>query len=532
MGDRLQFFPRYVGVGASARLFALLAIGLPSVWLDDTEALVGVLLLGLVWTAATTLSLVTRLPAVPALVLEAALVTFVVAGNLGHTQMLHLTALAVTPFIAGLRRGPRGVVVVLVVEVAVMVATLVGLNGGGLEVGDLGAEQGAEVFTAIVMGFGVGLVSSFLRAVQEDPDDQLTPYRDARALITRLLDLSDDLGQGLDPVTIAERIALQFREAVPSQAVVVYVERYGEFVPLLDSPASGGIGARRSLVDRARSSARPVAEAGQVAIPLATDAGITGVVVGRLDEGAEVDDLDAVLDRLERELTSQALRLDTAQLFSRVREAATSEERQRLAREVHDGIGQGVASLGYLVDALAADATDPAQREGLALLRRSITDVVGEIRRSVFNLRNEATAGQRIAQRIQAVADNLTATSGMHIMVEVEETGARLLAEVEADLVRIAQEAMNNAVKHSGASVIRVELQVAAPTALLRVVDDGVGLQPGRADSHGLKIMRERARRIGGEIELESPAEGGVSVVVRVRGGVRRIAATKGLVRS
>lgn len=531
MGDRLQLLPRFVGLSAWARLFALLAIGLPAVWLRDADTLVGIMLLGVVWTAATTASMLTRLPPLPALVVEGAAVTFVVASSLGHshTDMLHFTALAVTPFIAGLRRGSRAVLLVLAVEVAALLLTATTV-GEGLR--GLGA-QGAGIFTALVMGLGVGLVASFLRVVQDDPDDQLTPYRDARALITRLLDLSDDLGEGLDPVTIAERIARRFRQALPSQAVVVYVERYGEFVPLLDSPAAGGVGARRALVDQASAgTGRPVVGDGQVAIPLTTDAGITGVVVGRLADDVRADDLDDVMSGLERDLSAEALRLDTAQLFSRVREAATSEERQRLAREVHDGIAQGVASLGYLVDALAADATDPAQQEGLQLLRRSITDVVSEIRRSVFNLRNESTAGQRLAERIRTVADNLAATSGMRIIVEVDEHGDRLLPEVEADLLRIAQEAMNNAVKHSGASVIRVEVQTAAPAALLRVVDDGHGLQPGRADSHGLKIMRERARRIGGVIEVESPPTGGVSVAVRVRGGVRRPPGTKELARS
>jgi signal transduction histidine kinase len=527
MGDRLQLLPRYAGIAAAARLFALLAIGLPTVWLRDTDTLYGILLLGLVWTGAITLSLLARLPAILALVAEGALVALVVGTNLNQTQMLHLTALAVTPFVAGLRRGPLGVVAVVLAEVGVLAATSVYHHG------ELAAAQGAEIFSAVVMGLGVGLVSSFLRAVQEEPDDdQLTPYRDARALIIRLLDLSDDLGQGLDPVSIAERIARQFTAVLPSRAVVVYVERYGEMVPLLDSPATGGVGSRRALVDRARMTGNPVADGGQVALPLATDAGITGVVAGLLDETPPDDELGNTLRRLERELTAEALRLDTAQLFSRVREAATSEERQRLAREVHDGIAQGVASLGYLVDALAADATDPVQREGLQLLRSSITDVVGEIRRSVFNLRNEATAGQRLADRIQVVADNLTATSGMQIMVEAEETGVRLLDEVEADLLRIAQEAMNNAVKHSGGSVIRVTLHVDAPAASLRVVDDGVGLRPGRPDSHGLKIMRERAARIGGEIAIESMPEGGSCVAVRVRGGVRGMTTTKGLVRS
>ena len=443
--------------------------------------------------------MLTRVPVLPALVVEGSLVTFVVATGLSSTQMLHLTALAVTPFIAGLRRGPRGVVEVLAAEVGVLALTSALLHGGPLD-----ATQGAEIFTAVVMGLGVGLVSSFLRSVQEDPDDQLTPYRDARALILRLLDLSDDLGQGLDPVSIAERIARQVSTSLDARAVTVYVERYGEFVPLLDSPATGGVGTRRALVDEARRTGLPVLAEAQVAVPLATDAGIAGVVVGLLEGQEDEPDLDRRLHRMERDLAPEALRLDTAQLFARVREAATSEERQRLAREVHDGIAQGVASLGYLVDALAADTEDPVQRDGLQLLRSSISDVVGEIRRTVFSLRNEATAGQRLGDRIRAVADNLEATSGMQMELSVSESSERLRQEVEADLLRIAQEAMNNAVKHSGAGRVTVVLEVDAPNVLLRVSDDGMGLGPSKSDSQGLRIMRERAARIGGTIEITS----------------------------
>ena len=523
MSDRLQFLPRYVGIAAAARLFALLAIGLPVIWYREPGTVLPTLALGVVWCSAITLSVFApRLPAMPSLVAEGALVSFLVSAALSQTQMLHLTALAVTPFIAGLRRGPRGVVEVLVAELAVL-----GVAASTLPEQELDGPKVAQIFTAIVLGLGVGLVSSFLRSMQEDPDDLLTPYRDARALILRLLDLSDDLGQGLDPVSIADRIGAQVAQALPARAVTVYVERYGEFVPLLDSPAAGGLGNRRPLVDRARSTGVPALAGGQVALPLSTDAGLAGVVVGLL-EHPDADDVDDVLSRLERDLAPEALRLDTAQLFARVREAATSEERQRLAREVHDGIAQGVASLGYLVDALAADTTDDAQRDGLQLLRASISEVVGEIRRTVFSLRNEATAGQRLGQRIQTVADNLQATSGMEFEVEVAESSERLLPEVESDLLRIAQEAMNNAVKHSGASLVVVALEVEAPRAQLSISDNGVGLQPGRSDSQGLRIMRERAARIGATIDI-SNTDTGAAVVVRVGRNVRSISPVDGV---
>ena len=524
MKDRLRFLPRYVGIAAAARLFALLAIGLPAFLHHDWQAtLWSTLPLGGVWAGATAVSvLAPRVPAMPALAVEGSLVAVVVASSLTQGHGLHPSVLALTPFLAGLRRGPRGVIEVVAAEIIVLTLFVIVLGGGAPD-----GDQGAEILTSLGLGLGLGLVASFLRSVQEDPDDLLTPYRDARALIMRLLDLSDHLGPGLDPVSIADRIAARFGEGLPATAVTVYVERYGEFVPLLDSPAAGGLGSRRVLVDRALSTMLPVFADDQAALPLATDAGIAGVVVGLLEAGRDDDDLAGELRQLERDLAPEALRLDTAQLYARVREAATSEERQRLAREVHDGVAQGVASLGYLVDALAADATDPAQRDGLRVLRTSISDLVGEIRRTVFSLRNEATAHQRLGARIQMAADNLHAASAMSIKVQIEESAERLLHEVESDLLRIAQEAMNNAVKHSRASVVRVELRVDAPRATLAVRDDGVGLQAGKPDSQGLRIMRERAARIGGTIEISNTADG-AAVVVRLGGSPRSITPVNG----
>lgn len=526
MSDRLQLVPRYVGIAAGARLFALIAIGVPSILLREEGALVAVLLLGVVWTGAITLSVVRRVPAMLALVTEGVLVALVVALSLGYADTLHLTALAVTPFIAGLRRGPRGVGLVIAAQLAVLLAVAFSGDDG------IDAVRATELFSAAVLGFGVGLVSSFLRALQTLPEDQLTPYRDARALVRQLLSLSNDLDGGLDPVSIAERIAERAGEVLDAHAVIVYVERDGLFVPLLSSPATGGVGDRGELVRTAATTGDPAIDDDQVALPLATDAGIVGVVAGQLTDVPTDEELAGVLGRLEVELAPQALRLDTALLFNAVREAATSEERQRLAREVHDGVAQGVASLGYLVDALAADATDPVQAEGLAMLRRSITDVVAEIRRSVFNLRNEAAEGLTLGERVRAVAENLERSSGMQFDVDVEESDERLLSEVEADLLRIAQEAMGNAVKHSGADHVRVELHVAAPAAELRVSDDGVGLGEVKHDSQGLRIMQERADRIGATLVVHDLPTGGASVLVQIGPDVRRIHATRGLVRT
>jgi signal transduction histidine kinase len=98
----------------------------------------------------------------------------------------------------------------------------------------------------------------------------------------------------------------------------------------------------------------------------------------------------------------------------------------------------------------------------------------------------------------------------------VNEQTARLRPEVESELLRIAQEAMNNAVKHARAGAIDVSVRVAAPVAEIVVRDDGRGLGPGRDDSYGLKIMQERASLIDADLAIEAAEPTGTVVRVRV----------------
>ena len=250
------------------------------------------------------------------------------------------------------------------------------------------------------------------------------------------------------------------------------------------------------------------------------DSGATGVVVAALPEGAGVRaiGLDDAVRRLTGTLRPSAVHLDTALLFAAFRDAASAEERRRLAREMHDGVAQDIASLGYLADALAAVATTDAQHQRIALLRERVSAIVAEIRRSLVNLRTSIGESESLGAAIASVARNLSEVSGVPIHVTADELTERLRPEVEAELFRIAQEAMNNAVKHAQADSIDVHCQVRAPAARITVTDDGRGLQPGRRDSHGLKIMRERALLVSGHLELTDAPGGGLCVSVTIRG--------------
>ncbi|WP_447646665.1 sensor histidine kinase [Nocardioides zeae] len=215
-------------------------------------------------------------------------------------------------------------------------------------------------------------------------------------------------------------------------------------------------------------------------------------------------------------LTTQ---LDTALVFAEVNAAATRNERHRLAREMHDGVAQDIASMGYLVDAMADGPLPDDLRPQVELLRGTISRVVAEVRASVTALRMDVDGNQSLGEAISGLARRLSEASGLSIRCTVDERTARLRPDVEAELLRIAQEALTNAVKHAGATEIDVECRVDAPRARIVVRDNGKGLGPAREDSHGMTIMRERAALVGASLSVDSSA---IGTVVYVTLGARR----------
>lgn len=202
-----------------------------------------------------------------------------------------------------------------------------------------------------------------------------------------------------------------------------------------------------------------------------------------------------------------------------LRDAACAAERRRLAREMHDGLAQELASLGYAVDALAAAAHSAEDRVRLEDLRSRITALVAETRCSLAGLRIAVGEDIGLAAAVQLLAASLSDVSGVPIEVAVEDDGARgrcsmLTAEAEGELFRITQEALNNAVKHSDASLIRVDGVLDGTGAQLTVTDDGHGFQGPRRGSHGLSVMHERAELIGATLSLGNLVTGGFRVTV------------------
>jgi signal transduction histidine kinase len=204
--------------------------------------------------------------------------------------------------------------------------------------------------------------------------------------------------------------------------------------------------------------------------------------------------------------------LESAVLFSDARAGATSAERQRIGREIHDGAAQDVASLGYRIDDMSRLETDAEQRTALDDVRHELTRILDVLRLSVADLRCGVAADARLGSALTDFVLDVGKRSSMAVHVSIEESPDRLQPEVETELLRIAQEAVTNAANHAAAANLWVTCQLEPPNASIRIDDDGVGAATARTDHFGIPIMRERAQRIGAVLAIDSRPEGGTRV--------------------
>jgi signal transduction histidine kinase len=506
--------PQHHRVAALARLVVLLALAVSALWSRDLAAALALVALACLWTVVTFAERRrgTSLDIVGPL--EAAGVGLVSGAAVAHSPAI-LSAFVVPPLVSGLYRRLWGASTALSTELFAIVVTILAIGHG------IDADQAYAVFTWGFAGLGAGFIGTFLNSALEVRPDPLAPYLHAQTLLRRLIDVTEGLDTGLDPVSLGGAILSDVRDELPATGLALYVPR-GDALTMLvtQSLAPEAWAEWEEAAVEAWTVGAPVERGRLFAFPLRADGSgvVSAVVVTTLSERLDGHELDARerMRTLAGRLRDGAVQLDTALLFATFRDAATAEERRRLAREMHDGVAQDIASLGYLVDALASTATTPQQTERIAVLRERITAVVAEIRRSLVNLRTSVGASESLGGAISAIARNLSEVSGVPIHVTLDEQTGRLRPEVEAELFRIAQEAMNNAIKHAQASAIEVHCQVRAPSARITVSDNGRGMQAPRKGSHGLSIMRERALLINASLEMAPAPGGGVAVTVAI----------------
>ena len=495
-------------VALAARVFTLAALTSLAA-LAGSQHLSGTLAVAATAACAMTLSVLS--PLRQSTVASAEGVAVALVAVLSHPYESTVTPYLVIPALIGaLDHGRRGLLQVTVLEFGTLAIAWAVLEK------HLDRDMASSGFTWLATAVGLGLMGLVVRKPGPPPESEAS-YRSAVALIRRLEALSGRLSGGLDSISIAEQVMSEAEELIPTRAAGVFIRSPDGAMAPLRYPAgtvAGAMAWAEELSARCWEYEAMMLRDQRVAIPLAANDEMIAVLV--LETLTPVD--AAVAVQLRARLSLHAVQLQAALLFGRVRDTAMSQERQRIAREVHDGIAQDVASLGYLVDNLAAGAGDEVQREQIRVLRRELTRMVAELRHSIFDLRHEIAAGSGLGESLSAYANQLSTTSSMTVHVTLDEDGPRLPRDVEFELLRIAQEAMSNARKHSDGENLWLRCLVRSPYAEIEVRDDGTHAHAPRADSQGLKIMRERSRSVGADLLVEEPAPArpGTRVLVKV----------------
>jgi signal transduction histidine kinase len=217
-----------------------------------------------------------------------------------------------------------------------------------------------------------------------------------------------------------------------------------------------------------------------------------------------------------------AIAIENARLFEASRELSIVEERNRLARELHDSITQNLFSLSLTADAAATMVRTNPERAAAELerVRELARTTMAELRSLVFELRPAGLDTDGLASALRGHLEVVGRAHGIAADLDVEGDDAEIVPAQRLELFRIAQEALTNVVRHAGAEHVVVRLTVRESGVVLAVRDNGSGFDPSaraiRARRLGLTSMRERAESLGGRLTIESDPGTGTTVSVEV----------------
>jgi signal transduction histidine kinase len=258
-------------------------------------------------------------------------------------------------------------------------------------------------------------------------------------------------------------------------------------------------------------------------VPIVAKGSILGAIY--LTDKHDADEFDEADQHLiELFAAHAAIAIENARLFERSRELTVVEERNRLARDLHDSVVQTLFSLSLVAEAVRNGAD--GEIEQVSDLARS---ALAELRSIVFELRPADLAAEGLVTTLVKHAEVLRRVFGQDIHIDVRSERV-LEPGAELELFRIAQEALTNALKHAQASRVDVIVDLDATPSRIEVRDDGVGFDPDapqtRARHLGLTSMEERAAAIGGKVSIDASPGRGTSVIAEVvlAAGVREIA--------
>jgi signal transduction histidine kinase len=247
---------------------------------------------------------------------------------------------------------------------------------------------------------------------------------------------------------------------------------------------------------------------------------VRGAAIGLLAIATDRDDFTFTADQVRLAETvagDMAGAIENARLFEQAQEVAVSEERSRLARELHDSVTQTLYSVSIVAEALPRVLKrDPeAAKRNAQHMRRVVLGALAEMRTLLFELRPESLESASLDVLLEQLGTALSGRARVPVEVNIEGK-SQPPSKVKIALYRIAQEAFNNIARHARATKVTTYLQNLPDQVILTVQDDGQGFDPGSvpAERMGLRMMHERAEGIGAQLMVESEASRGTKVTV------------------
>lgn len=393
-------------------------------------------------------------------------------------------------------------------------------------------EAAAWYVLAPLAGIAGGFASRVWRSPASETTDLLA---EANRVLSSLYRIARTVPGGLEIGTVADAALQEIRDSFPAASGAMFVWEAGALALVgsygirnPDAAAAAADGLSEMVHGNARivtSSDLPPATAQTLGgesdcwlvAPMRHDGTPLGLLVASCPDHSQHTPNRVLLQQLAQET---ALAVENARLFSRVREISIDEERRRLARELHDGVAQALTHLRFELEFMARHGTGSPEtvKQEIERLSRVVTRASGDVRSMIFGLRSSVSA-EGLVGSLRAYLSDLRGLGGPQIVFDARGE-VRLAPGIEAEIFRVAQEAVSNALRHAGATTVKVSITAGVTSVKLLVEDDGVGVRSKRVlgprGGVGLTAMRERAEAIGATLEVGERPGSGTRVLLEV----------------